>query len=209
MDKAIFVDFDGTITKVDTCQAMVEAFAKDGWAEINKLWEEKKISTQDCANRTFQLFDATLENIQELAEKIEIDDYFLEFIFLCQQKNYPLYILSDGYDFIIEKILKKYNIQLPYYANKLLYDGQFHIECPYHNPECGACGTCKSTLMQKLRKDAQQTIYIGDGFSDTCPVSKADLVFAKGALYNYCKEKGIKAIYFENFGDIIDIVTSD
>lgn len=31
MKRVFFVDFDGTITKVDVCAAMVEAFAGDGW----------------------------------------------------------------------------------------------------------------------------------------------------------------------------------
>jgi len=203
MDKVIFIDFDGTITKVDTCQAMVESFAGDGWEEINRLWEEKKISTRECANRTFELFRAGLEDIEELIQDIEIDDYFLEFSVMCRKNNYPIYILSDGYDFIIEKILTKYNADLPYYANKLFYDGQFHIECPWHNQTCGTCGTCKSNLMNTLRKPDAQTVYIGDGYSDTCPAAKADIVFAKGSLYKFCLEQGIKAIHYNNFGDIL------
>ena len=31
MKRVFFVEFDGTITKVDVCAAMVEAFAGDGW----------------------------------------------------------------------------------------------------------------------------------------------------------------------------------
>lgn len=203
MDKVIFVDFDGTITKEDTCQVMVENFAKDGWQEIDKLWQEKKISTRDCANRTFQLFEATLDNIEELLESIEIDAYFPQFLAMCRQKNYPLYILSDGYDFIIEKILAKYNLVIPYYANKLIYDGQFQIECPHHNESCGSCGTCKSGLMNQLQEKNQKTIYIGDGSSDTCPATKADIVFAKGSLYKFCLANNVEAIHYDNFGDIL------
>lgn len=204
MEKVIFVDFDGTITKVDTCEAMVKAFAKEGWAEINKLWEEKKLSTKECATQTFQLFHATLDDVAELMEKIEIDDYFVDFLSQCRKKNYQVYILSDGYDVVIESILKRYNIQVPYYANSLLYDGQFRIECPHHNQDCGICGTCKSSLMQQLCNSDQQTIYIGDGYSDTCPARKADIVFAKGSLYKYCTKNGIQAIYYNNFRDILD-----
>ncbi|NLT94902.1 MAG: MtnX-like HAD-IB family phosphatase [Clostridia bacterium] len=205
MDKKIvFIDFDGTITKVDTCQAMVEKFARDGWQKINELWEEKKLSTRDCANLTFRLFDATLEDIEKLAETMEIDEYFPEFVAQCRQNNYPIYILSDGYDFIIEKILAKFNLQIPYYANKLIYDGCFQIECPHHNEDCRLCGTCKSGLMNRLRSNGEKTVYIGDGSSDTCPASKADIVFAKGSLYKYCQANDIKATYFNNFGDILE-----
>ena len=53
MQRIFFIDFDGTITKKDVCEAMVERFAADGWQEINLLWETRKISTEECANRTF------------------------------------------------------------------------------------------------------------------------------------------------------------
>jgi 2-hydroxy-3-keto-5-methylthiopentenyl-1-phosphate phosphatase len=84
-----------------------------------------------------------------------------------------------------------------------VYDGGFKIECPHLNPDCGNCGTCKTRLMEELREPGGQTVYIGNGYSDTCPAGHADLVFAKGALYRYCRERGIGAQYFDSFCDII------
>lgn len=205
MDKDIFIDFDGTITKKDTCFTMVEAFADDRWKQINSMWEEKKLSTAECAMMTFKLFKATLEDILKLMDTVEIDDYFVEFLSLCKQKGYLVYILSDGYDVNIEAVLKKYGIEIKYYSNKLTYDSTrgFSIECPYENISCGNCGTCKTTLIKSLRRENSQSIYIGDGCSDQCPAAVADIVFAREGLYHYCLEKGIKARFFENFHDII------
>lgn len=206
MGKTFFVDFDGTITKNDTCEAMVKAFARDGWQEINRLWEEKKLSTEDCANMTFKLFDADVDDVLKLANTIEIDDYFLEFISVCYSRDYKIYILSDGYDLLIKTILERYNINIPYYANKLVYEEGFRIECPYHNKSCSSCGVCKTGLMQKLKEEGNETIYIGDGYSDTCPSMNADIVFAKGSLYRYCMDKRIDAEHYNNFKDIISLV---
>jgi len=33
---------------------------------------------------------------------------------------------------------------------------------------------------------------------------KADIVFAKDSLYKYCSDKGVKAIHYNNFKDILD-----
>lgn len=205
MKKVFFVDFDGTITKKDTCYAMVETFAKDGWEEISRLWEDKKLSTEDCANRIFELFQASLEDVGNLMDKMEIDGYFKEFLELCRHKGHEVYILSDGYDFNIKTVLEKHNIEVKYYSNKLLYDTDkgFSIECPYHNPSCGNCGTCKTSLIKALKGDSGQVVYIGDGYSDMCPAAIADVVFAKDFLYKYCREKGINAIFFSDFKDII------
>jgi 2-hydroxy-3-keto-5-methylthiopentenyl-1-phosphate phosphatase len=202
MRKVFFIDFDGTITRRDTCAAMVEEFARDGWQELNDQWERRELSTQECANLIFALFDATIHDIARFIYEIEIDPYFSKFLELCRSHDYKVYILSDGYDFNIETILGKYNLQVPYYANKLVYGSAFAIECPYINEDCGKCGTCKTRLMESLKGECQ-SIYIGDGYSDTCPAQHADLVYAKDTLYRFCLEKGIKAIPYRNFNDIV------
>ncbi|WHH57815.1 MtnX-like HAD-IB family phosphatase [Petroclostridium sp. X23] len=211
MEKIIFIDFDGTITKKDTCAAMIEEFAKDGWQEINRLWENKELSTEECANATFKLFDAAPQDIINLMHTIEIDEYFTAFLSLCKAKGYEVYVLSDGYDLNIETIFKRYDIRLKYYSNKLLYnvDHGFSIECPHKNASCGKCGNCKTTWINNLKSEGDEVIYIGDGYSDMCPAGIADLVFAKGVLSQYCIEKGIHTKCFENFKDIIESMSTD
>jgi 2,3-diketo-5-methylthio-1-phosphopentane phosphatase len=203
MNRVFFLDFDGTVTKIDTCFLMVNAFAGDGWREINDRWEKKEISTEECASLTFQLFSAGPEDVKKLLDTVEIDEYFDDFLEFCRVQGDEVYILSDGYDLAVDTVFKKYNIRVPYYANRMLYKDGFRIDCPYLNPECGRCGVCKSSLMNKLKGGAERVIYIGDGHSDTCPALKADLVYAKGFLYRYCLEKGIPVVCFETFQDII------
>ncbi|HHW29743.1 MAG TPA: MtnX-like HAD-IB family phosphatase [Syntrophomonadaceae bacterium] len=204
MKRVFFLDFDGTITKTDTCFLMVKTFAGEGWKEIDEMWERKEITTEECASLTFKLFQADMDDVKKLIETVEINEHFLDFLQLCRKEGHAVYILSDGYDVIIETLFKKYGIELPYYANRMIYQDGFEIDCPYLNPECGQCGTCKSSLMKRLKGDAEQAIYVGDGYSDTCPAGKADLVFAKGFLYRYCLEKGIPVVRFETFQDIIE-----
>ncbi|MCR4434799.1 MAG: MtnX-like HAD-IB family phosphatase [Clostridiales bacterium] len=206
MKKVFFVDFDGTVTKTDTCSTMVQIFARDGWKELNRLWEERKLSTKDCAKALFKLFDASLEDIESFLNTVEMDGHFKEFLSLCRERGYRVYILSDGYDFNIRTIMQKYGIKdVEFYANKLLYHpGKgFDIECPYENPRCKNCGTCKKGLMEKLKGEDAQVIYVGDSYSDMCPAGAADLVFAKDVLYRYCMEKGIRAVHYSSFGDIL------
>lgn len=204
MGKIIFADFDGTVTKQDTCDAIVMAFAREGWKEINRLWEERKISTQECANQTFELFDAGLDDVKNLLDTIKIDDYFKQFLSFCERKGYRVYILSDGYDLNIETVFKNYDISVPYFANHLAINNGFKMECPNQGENCKICGTCKLELMKKLMKAGDRVIYIGDGYSDACPAMSADIVFAKNTLYRICAEKGINPIPFTSFKDIMD-----
>lgn len=203
MQRTIFIDFDGTITKRDTCDAMVKAFAGEGWQQINELWEKREISTEECANRTFKLFRATLDDLRNLLDTIEIDDTFGIFVNFCKKEGYPVYILSDGYDFCIEYILNKHGFKLPYYSNKLVYEKEFRITCTYYNQECGLCGTCKRSLIERLTEPNSQTVYVGDGLSDTCPAGYSSLVFAKGRLLEYCRTEGIPALPIVSFADVL------
>ncbi|WP_422444954.1 MtnX-like HAD-IB family phosphatase [Thermoanaerobacterium sp. DL9XJH110] len=206
-----FVDFDGTITKQDTCDAMAKAFARGDWESIDLLWKERRLSTEDCARETFKLFDADGEKLKKfLQDNIEIDDYFIPFLKLCGKKGYMVYVLSDGYDFNIDTVFKKYGItDIPYYSNRLIIDGSlFDIECTHRSVSCPQCGTCKTEIMEKLKPENGLAVYIGDGYSDICPAKKADVVFAKESLLSYCRKNSIPARSFKDFEDIINWVSA-
>ncbi|MFH1081548.1 MAG: phosphoserine phosphatase, partial [Pseudomonadota bacterium] len=69
--------------------------------------------------------------------------------------------------------------------------------------DCGRCGNCKRTILERCRPSYDRIIYIGDGYSDVCPAKNADLVFAKATLYEKYLCKGDRCVYFETFADII------
>jgi len=206
MSITFFIDFDGTITKKDSCIAVAKAFAKGNWENIDSRWQNKELTTKEAARETFRMFETDKEKFtQFLLDEIEIDDYFITFFKHCTKMGYKMYILSDGYDFHIKTILEKYNIDLPYYANKLMIsDNKFDLETIYSSIDCNQCGTCKTQLIKKLRPNKGLTVYIGDGYSDMCAAKNADIIFAKNALLSYCRENHIPAQEFDNFSKIND-----
>jgi 2-hydroxy-3-keto-5-methylthiopentenyl-1-phosphate phosphatase len=50
--------------------------------------------------------------------------------------------------------------------------------------------------------DEDIVVYVGDGFSDRCPVNYADIVFAKRHLIKHCQQQNITYHEFQNFGDV-------
>ncbi|MCG0275342.1 MAG: MtnX-like HAD-IB family phosphatase [Thermosediminibacteraceae bacterium] len=211
MKIVFFIDFDGTITKKDTCVAMTEAFARGNWQELEYKWQKGELSTAECARETFKLFDVTEEELRKfLIENIAIDEHFISFIEFCRQKGHDIYILSDGYDFNIETVLGKYGIKgIPYFANKLLIEGRtFDIKCIHSSSACSRCGTCKAELIEKLKPENSLAVYVGDSYSDICASKKADIIFAKGVLLSHCRKNGIPAIAYNDFSDIINWANS-
>lgn len=201
--KYIYCDFDGTITKEDSVNKFFEMYAPN-WIDSENLWIQGKISSRENAIIQVGLLkNISQKQLDDYINSIEIDEYFLEFVDYVKSKNIKLTILSDGFDLFIKKTLERYNLNIPYYANKLIYkNGKFNIEFPYYNENCDKkAGMCKC---QKVKES--KFCYIGDGTSDLCIAKKADFLFVTKNLYTYCKEHNIKHSHFKSFRNIIDIV---
>lgn len=204
---AIYCDFDGTITKNDSVNAFFEMYAQKNWLDSEKLWIDGKISSRENAIIQVGLLNnISQKQLDDYINAIEIDDYFLEFVDFVKSKNINLTILSDGFDLFIKKVLERYNLDIPYYANKLTYNnGNFNIEFPYYNEYCEKkAGMCKC---KKVKED--RFCYIGDGTSDLCIASKADFLFATKKLHKYCKENNIKHSHFKSFHNIINVLKGE
>jgi 2-hydroxy-3-keto-5-methylthiopentenyl-1-phosphate phosphatase len=56
--------------------------------------------------------------------------------------------------------------------------------------------------MLNISADDDIIVYVGDGYSDRCPIRYADIVFAKGQLIKYCQELNITYFEIDHFGDV-------
>ena len=203
----IFCDFDGTITKIDCIDKLLSMYANNKWEEIEKLWNENKIGSKECLKLQFDCIEnITMKDLLKFAHNIEIDPYFISFIKQVKKYAYPFYIVSDGFDFFINSVLKKNEIgNIPVFSNSFDFNnGKFTLSFPYSSEKClSKSGICKCEVINKFKSD-KSVIYIGDGRSDMCAVRNADLVFAKGKLARYCAENSIKFIEYSNFNEIIN-----
>jgi len=198
----IYCDFDGTITKEDAVNGFFKMYASEKWIDYENLWIAGKISSRENAVAQVKLLNnVSQKQLDDYINSIEIDDYFLDFADYVKLNNIKLTILSDGFDLFIKKVLERYNLNIPFYANKLTYkNGKFNIEFPYYNEFCDKkAGMCKC---KKIKED--KFCYIGDGTSDLCVASKADYLFASKNLHKYCEENNIKHSHFTSFRNIID-----
>jgi len=206
----VFVDFDGTITLKDTCDALMDKYADKRWREIDQNWAMGLISTLQAAKKMFELVKVTEDQIKLFLEEIEIDETFLEFEKNCRKRDWPVYIVSDGYYFFIQAILEKFHIaHIPFYSNKLLINGDIlDIQCPYFHPDFQMQGVPKARIIKLLMSSDYQSVYIGDGASDTYPAGEVDILFAKKTLEQYCIQKGIDYYPFSSFRDVGKVLFS-
>ena len=77
------------------------------------------------------------------------------------------------------------------------------IAFPYADAGCGVCACCKRNVMLTRAGDEDVIVYVGEGFSDQCPVRYADIVFAKDALQAFCQRENISYYLYETFADVV------
>jgi len=205
----IFSDFDGTITLYDTWIEMGERFIKDKqkWAEVIKNFEEQKIGARECFLAECALIeDFDLAEFDRIIDSQRLDPMFLKFVEFCNVRNLPLTILSEGMDYYISRILDNNDLDIPFFANKIVFSEDkknIGLEFPNADSDCTKCGTSKRNILMNNTADDEISVFIGDGFSDACAVNYADIVFAKKSLASYCWKNNITYHEYQTFGDII------
>jgi len=204
----VFVDFDGTITKQDVGENMFLKFGDAGEAQkIIDRWISNEITSIDTNNllcETVKNFNPVL--FDEFLSTIEIEESFFEFVKFCEVNRIELYVVSDGMDYYIDKLMIRENLNhLTVYSNKLSLDDNGNIipAFPYTDEECNLCGNCKRNHILNHSSEEDITVYIGDGFSDTCPAQHVDFIFAKKSLLKFCEKNRISYYPFNNFDDVI------
>lgn len=200
----MLTDFDGTVTRTDVAEDLLDEFAPAEWWDIEELHRARKIGTREAMVRQFALVRAKeADMLRFVDEHVELDETFPAFIAYCQERAIPLEIVSEGLDFYLSYLLAKWNVRVPVRTNRTAFDGgRVTITYPYADPTCNLCGTCKLRRLFELRMQGYRVAYVGDGHSDLCPAIEADRVFAKKELADLCREEAVDFIPFDTFADV-------
>ena len=206
----VFSDFDGTITRLDVTDEILEKFADPSWHEVEELWLRGDIGSRECFERQAALVRVTAKQLNELIDAIPLDSDFPEFYRTLKTWGLPFYIVSDSFDYVIRRVLKRAGADGELRNGRHLFSTGLELEAgrmravfPHSNHGCNhGCATCKPAIIRRVRKKQQQVIFIGDGLSDRFAVEVADVVFAKHELLAYCRKRGIPCRPFENFGEV-------
>ncbi len=206
----VLCDFDGTISARDVGHEVIKRFMDGDWLEIDEAYAAGKIGSMAAYQRIASLLKVSREEMEEYTSSISgMDPHFREFHRFCRDRGYEIKIVSDGLDFYIDFILKRYGFEdIEFHSNIIRFheNRSVTIEFPRYNKECAKCGTCKSLLLQQYRRHYDTIVYIGDGYSDVCPSQYADLVLGKDILYEKCLRKERACIYYRNFKDVREIL---
>jgi len=201
----IFCDFDGTVCLQDVGEQFFLKFAGDKAEQNIQRLLSDEITMQEWLTELCEaipLIDQ--KKFFDFIDQFIIDPCLAEFVRFCKDQEIPLMILSDGLDAYVERVLSNAGLsQIPFFANHAEFIGKkLKVSFPYTDAECNCCGNCKRNHMLNTSADDDIIVYVGDGYSDRCPIRYADFVFAKRQLIKHCQEQNITYFEFNNFGDV-------
>jgi HAD superfamily phosphoserine phosphatase-like hydrolase len=195
------LDFDGTIAPADPTDRLLDRFADPEWRIIETEWQAGRITSRECMQRQAALLRATPSELDAVIGAIGIDPGFYGFVDLCRRRAVDLTIVSDGFDRVVRGVLRRAGLSIPFFANRLEWQGgdRWHLALPYGRRDCRTdAANCKCA---HGAWDDVRCIVIGDGRSDFCMAARAGYVIAKGALAEFCRERGLAHASFRNFDD--------
>jgi 2-hydroxy-3-keto-5-methylthiopentenyl-1-phosphate phosphatase len=145
-------------------------------------------------------------------DAIGIDQGLAALLTVCATAGAPVFVVSDGFDYCIERLLRSVSVEarplaeaMPICASHLepAAGGHWRTAFPFPAAICAhGCATCKPALMRQHTPAGHAMVFVGDGLSDRYAAGVADLVFAKDGLAEYCAVQNISHVPFTGLTDV-------
>lgn len=190
---SVLCDFDGTISPRDTADCLIDAFGNARCQQLEQAWLAGEIGSRTCMGEQIAELRASRAELDRLIDAIHIDPGFPDFVRTAEALGVEVIVVSDGLDYVIARILARYGLtRLPIRANRLTATApcRWRLSFPFARSGCTS-GHCKCAQVRTAHGHSRRTLLIGDGTSDFCAAARADRVWAKGRLAEYCQQQRI------------------
>jgi len=198
---SVFLDWDGTVTLVDTGVHLLDRLAPPSWRDIEDEYKAGVIGSRECLTRQWDLLPKDEVVLREVASEVHFDEDFRALVDSLRAAGAEVTVVSDGYGFYAEEACRDAGVPLLTnsvdFATGILEFPNLDACCA-----CSSCGTCKQAPIKEADRRGRTTVFIGDGMSDRKAALLADELFAKGNLAEWCDEVGQPFRPFSNLGDV-------
>lgn len=208
---AIFCDFDGTYSVQDVGSSIARKYLGERRLELWDRYESGEFGPWGYNMELFTGFALPPGMLHAFLETIELDPGARALQAWCEAQSATFCILSDGFDYNLDRLQALHAVKFDYVANHLEYENDAWKIAPGHlNPDC-ECGTgiCKRSIIEARRRARPGSfcVHIGNGrVSDLCGGEAADLVFAKDTLAPALAERGVAFEPFETLHDVVSVL---
>lgn len=209
---AIFCDFDGTFSVQDVGSTLAQELLPERRKQLWKRFEQGEFTAWTYAIALLDGLKLPEKDLDRFLERIDLDPGARALLEWCEAGKIPFRILSDGFDWNLDRLQAMNGLRFDYHANHLEYEGVlWRIRAGRPNDACG-CGTgsCKRGLIASYREQipGAYCVHIGNGrVSDLCGALEADLAFAKDTLAPALEEAGHPYVFFDTLHDVRSVLS--
>jgi len=206
---AVLSDFDDTAAIENVAELLMERFGGSEWRGLREQFHSGRFTLREYQEAAFSIAQASRDKMTALVqEKATLRPHFKELHAYCRQHDIPLAIVSNGLDFYVDALLQREGLgDVPYYTVCTRFSSNgIEFSYPYAVEGCGDFGNCKCKVLERYRSEGRKVLYVGDGRSDFCASTAADLVFARSDLLVCCRKYGIAHVPFQDFSDVLTIL---
>jgi 2-hydroxy-3-keto-5-methylthiopentenyl-1-phosphate phosphatase len=203
MDKAsraVFCDFDGTITAEESLEAVLKTFNPEVYEPVMADMRAGKTTIREGVRQMVEgIPSRRYPEILAFVRGIPIREGFEELLDFLDQQNIPFIILSGGLRDMVETRLGA----LAGRADRI-FAADIDASGPFLKLSSDFAGghelVAKAEVIGGL--GVGESIVIGDGITDLEMAKSADIVFARNSLAGYLERIGITFHRWEDFYDI-------
>lgn len=213
--KALVSDFDGTISKEDFFNYVIDNHLSPEDIRPWKDYEAGKITHVEGLRQIFSKISMTEKELKDFILTLPIEDHFLETLNYCNNKNIDFYVVSAGADYYIKFIFENLNIlnKLKLISNPSVYEKNGGIKIlpsdktsAFYSEDYGIS---KKIAVESIKQKYDKVIFAGDGTPDFEAAKLADTVFARSTLLKLCNQNHIKTEKFESYNNILEYLKND
>jgi len=206
--RAVFCDFDGTITTKDTFVSVLEKFAPETASQLLPAIFRQELSLKEGISKTLgtipaRHYQATIDFIAEQP----IRPGLKELIAFLNRADVPFVVISGGLTVLVEAVLKHQQL---FEGVTAIYAGEVDATGDFLRPHSAISSdtefVAKAIAMEKYPADLK--IAIGDSVTDINMSLAADLVFARDRLQQYLDAKQKAYLPWSDFFEIRDYLAA-
>jgi 2-hydroxy-3-keto-5-methylthiopentenyl-1-phosphate phosphatase len=199
---AVFLDFDGTISLADTGVHLLESLGGPGWRDADARYDAGLIGSRECLTEQWAALPTTDEaTLRAVAREVPLDPAFVPLVDGLRAAGATVTVVSDGFGFHVHEACAPLGLTVltnavDFTTGTLTFPHEDRC-CP-----CTTCGTCKQAPVRDAQREGRTAVFVGDGTSDRKAALLADLVWAKGALADWCAANGVAHTRFDVLEDV-------
>ena len=197
----VFCDFDGTVTSIDTFDAVVSAATPQLWAELKQQLFNFEINLRQGMEALADgLTPEDLERMVAHMGQYAPRPCFLPFLAELERAGLPFVLVSGGLVPLVDEVLGSHRHRLDQLiaAEVLPHpQGGLRFHSPFANDQELVA---KAEVVKRYGRGL--CVVIGDSITDLGMAEVADVVFAREPLSGWLEQRGILFHYWDSFADV-------